>query len=180
MKLLQLDFLREQKKTSTLEWLALAFLLIIMVSSLIFGLNLLEDVKISEAKIEKMATNSLKQRRKNLEYYDKPAQISEALRVGERVSRQLNTPWDKLFSSIEFSQFKDVAVLEISPDATASKVRISGEVRDQDALTEYTKSFWKNENFSGAYLVRQKINDKSPENPIQFSLDLVWSGVKHE
>ncbi|PUE31360.1 hypothetical protein [Limnohabitans sp. Jir72] len=180
MKSLQLDFLRGQKKTNTMEWVVLAFLSIFTVSSCIYGFGLLENVKLSEAKIESMASMTAKERRKNVEFYDKPAQIAEALKIGERVSKQLNTPWDKLFSSIEFSQFKDVAVLEISPDAAASKVRISGEVRDQDALQDYTKSFWKNQNFSGAYLIRQKINDKTPENPIQFSLDLVWSGAKHE
>lgn len=163
-----------------MEWVVLSLISLLFVSSLIYGFDLLEDVQATEVKIQKMASNSVKLRRKSADFYEKPAQIAEGLKVGERVSKQLNTPWDKLFSSIEFSQFKDVAVLEISPDATASKVRISGEVRDQDALKSYMKSFWDNDHFSGVYLVRQKINDKAPENPIQFSLDLVWNGAKHE
>ena len=173
MRMLDLDFLRGQRPSTARQWLLATLLLALALGIAAYGLQLQEQMAQTDARLHQLTQRPARPRQAEL-LAQSPNQLAEALKSGDRVSRQLNIPWVQLFKGLEASQFKDVALLEVQPDVTASRVRISAEARDQDALRDYMKTLWSVEDFSGIYLVRQKINDKVAENPVQFTLDARW------
>jgi Tfp pilus assembly protein PilN len=173
MKTLHLDFLRGRRPGTPGQWVMVGVLVFSAAAMAVYGLQLQNSLVQRGAQLEKISHGATRPRQSQRDAQP-PAQLAEALKSGDRVSRQLNIPWEQLFKGLEASQFKDVALLEVQPDVTASRVRITAEARHQDALRDYMKTLWGVEDFSGVYLVRQKINDKVAENPVQFTLDARW------
>jgi len=174
MKAVQLDFLRGRAPSSPLQWLGVVLMILVGLSLAGYAWMLQGEIQTLARDEAQLVQGAARQRQVPAGPAQTPAQLTEALKTGDRISRQLNIPWDRLFSGLEASQFKDVALLEIQPDAAAAKVRISAEARDQQALRDYMNTLWGLEDFSGVFLVRQKINDKVAENPVQFTLDARW------
>ena len=180
MKIVQLDFLRGQAPTSPLQWMGA--ILMVMLGGALAGYGWLLHVQMDNLTKDEVQIMQGAARKREIPAgpAQTQAQLTEALKTGDRISRQLNIPWDRLFIGLEASQFKDVALLEIQPDAAAAKVRISAEARDQVALRDYMNTLWGLEDFSGVFLVRQKINDKVAENPVQFTLDARWRSASSQ
>ena len=180
MKAVQLEFLRGQRRTSVLQWVLVALLLMVLFAAGIYGQQLQSQRENAQASLQQLTQAQTRKRPHPAGTPAGAGQVTEALKAGERISQQLLVPWDRLYTSMEAQHSGDVAILEISPDPVAGKVRISGEARNQDALRNYMNALWKTEDFTSAYLLRQKINDKVAENPIQFTIDAAWVTVRRQ
>src|SRR5690348_4015120 len=61
------------------------------------------------------------------------AQVDEQRKSAEAVVRELSLPWPKLIEALETTGGKDVAILQLQPDAQQRVLRIMPEARNQDA-----------------------------------------------
>lgn len=174
MNFIDLDFYKEQKKSFARH---IIFLVLAIVAGLItsyFAYIYYQDIKMLEEAVFDANYKRQKQNQKPVSNYSESIQSAEALKNGMRISKQLNTPWDHLFSSIEYSNFNDIAILELLPEAASGKLRITGEARDQKSLTTYLNTLWRIKGFLSVYLVQQKVNDQIAEHPIKFVIDITW------
>jgi hypothetical protein len=104
------------------------------------------------------------------------AQLLEVKQANE-VVRQLSLPWNTLFTAVEASGGKDIALLAMEPDMHEGTVKISGEAKDLNALLDYVRQLSKREVFSSVFLQSHQVRQDDPERPLRFSLLVYWKGV---
>jgi hypothetical protein len=103
------------------------------------------------------------------------AQVLEVQHANQ-VLRQISLPWDALFSAVEASGGKDVALLSMEPDLKKGTVTISAEAKDFDAMLEYVRQLGKREVFGSVLLQRHQVQQTDPQKPVRFSLRAMWKG----
>jgi hypothetical protein len=104
------------------------------------------------------------------------AQMLE-VKHANRVVRQLGLPWNALFSAVEGSAGKEIALLSLDPDLQKGMVRIGGEAKDFDALLNYVKELSTREVFGSVMLQNHQIQREVAEKPVRFSLIAQLKGV---
>ncbi|HYL25768.1 MAG TPA: hypothetical protein VEV21_15365, partial [Burkholderiales bacterium] len=65
--------------------------------------------------------------------------LDEQAKNAEAVVRQLTLPWASLIGAIEQAATRDVAILQLQPDAEQRVLRLTAEARNRDAMFEYLK-----------------------------------------
>src|SRR5437773_1927530 len=60
--------------------------------------------------------------------------LEEEAKLAEGVVRQLTLPWAKLIGTIEQAASRDVAILQLQPDAEQRLLRLTAEARDREAM----------------------------------------------
>lgn len=104
------------------------------------------------------------------------AQMLE-VKQANQVVRQLGLPWNALFSAVESSGGKEIALLSLEPDLQKGMVRIGGEAKDFDALLNYVKELSARDVFGSVMLQNHQIQQDIAEKPVRFSLFAYWKGV---
>jgi hypothetical protein len=96
--------------------------------------------------------------------------LDEETRSAEAVVRELTLPWAGLLRSLEESATRDVAVLQLQPDAQQRVVKLTAEARSQDAMFRYLQRLASAKNLGDAHLVSHQVQRDDPQRPIQFSV----------
>lgn len=94
------------------------------------------------------------------------AQVANA----EAVVRQLTLPWASLIHAIEQAATRQVALLQLQPDAENRVVRLTAEARHLDAMFEYVRRLAPVEALSEVHIVHHQVQRDDPQHPIQFSV----------
>jgi hypothetical protein len=84
--------------------------------------------------------------------------------------RQLALPWAQLIDSLERASMKDVALLNIQPDAQARVLRVTAEARREELMLQYLRRLGATGNFAEVHLVNHQVREDDPQRPIQFSV----------
>ncbi|HZO01487.1 MAG TPA: PilN domain-containing protein [Burkholderiales bacterium] len=84
--------------------------------------------------------------------------------------RQLALPWAQLIDSLERASMKDVALLNIQPDAQARVLRVTAEARREELMLQYLRRLSSTGNFAEVHLVSHQVREDDPQRPIQFSV----------
>lgn len=153
--------------------LGLALLLVGLVMSL-YALNearaVQAQIALAQAKVAR-ATQGIKPQ-------PRPAVDSETLqtevRAANEVLQQLALPWSPLFSALESTGDKQIALLSIQPDAGKRMVRISGEAKDFDALLAYMARIEQSKILRQVYLNSHEVRAQDAEKPVRFALTATW------
>lgn len=174
MNFIDLDFYQEQRKSFARHFIFLVLSIVVGLITLSFTYIYYKNIQVIEKEVSAAYYKKQNKTKKPVSNYSESIQSAEALKNGMRISKQLNTPWDHLFSSIEFSNLNDIAILELLPEASTGKLRITGEARDQESLTTYLNTLWQIKDFLNVYLVQQKVNEQIAEHPIKFVIDITW------
>jgi hypothetical protein len=96
--------------------------------------------------------------------------LDEQAKNAEAVVRQLTLPWASLIGAIEQAATRDVAILQLQPDAEQRVLRLTAEARNRDAMFEYLKRLGAARELTNVVLVSHQVQRDEPQQPIQFSL----------
>jgi Tfp pilus assembly protein PilN len=97
-------------------------------------------------------------------------EISEA----EEVARQLATPWQKLFQSLERASSEEVALLSVQPDAQRGSVSIVGEAKEYGDVLTFARRLNQQAPLGDAHLVGTEIREADPQRPMVFTIAARW------
>jgi nitrate reductase NapAB chaperone NapD len=96
--------------------------------------------------------------------------LDEEVRNAEAVVKQLTLPWAGLIHTLEEAATKDVAILQLQPDAQQRLLRIAAESRDKEAMLEYLRRLAAAEGLVNVHLVNHEVKLDDPQRPVQFSV----------
>jgi hypothetical protein len=96
--------------------------------------------------------------------------LDEQAKSAEAVVRQLTLPWASLIGAIEQAATRDVAILQLQPDAEQRVLRLTAEARNRDAMFEYLKRLGGARELTNVVLVSHQVQRDEPQQPIQFSV----------
>jgi len=96
--------------------------------------------------------------------------LDEQAKSAEAVVRQLTLPWASLIGAIEQAATRDVAILQLQPDAEHSVLRLTAEARNREAMFEYLKRLGAARELTNVVLVSHQVQKDEPQQPIQFAV----------
>jgi hypothetical protein len=91
-------------------------------------------------------------------------------KAAEAVVRQLTVPWGALVAALEKASMRDVALLQLQPDADQRRLRLTAEARDRDAMFTYLRRLEAAPALAEVVLISHQVQLEDPQRPIQFSL----------
>lgn len=175
MRALRLDY---QRRTRPVSWLGLGMLASALVALALtagYYRQLGQGIELWESRVaheERLAGH----RARALRPASAEAAREQVLEVehANQVLRQLSLPWDALFTAVEASGGKNIALLSMEPDLKKGMVTISAEAKDFDAMLDYVRQLGKREVFGSVLLQNHQVQQADPQKPIRFSLRAVW------
>jgi len=75
-----------------------------------------------------------------------------------------------LLRSLEEAATRDVAILQLQPDAHLRVVKLTAEARSQEAMFAYLRRLAAAKNLGDTHLVSHQVQRDDPQRPIQFSV----------
>jgi hypothetical protein len=96
--------------------------------------------------------------------------LDEEVKSAEAVVRQLTLPWGSLVQAIEQASTREVAVLQLQPDADNRIVRLTAEARSSQAMFEYVRRLGAAKGLADVHVVSHHVQREDPQRPIQFSV----------
>ena len=101
-------------------------------------------------------------------------EIQQEIRIANRVVQQMTLPWDRLFSGLEASADKEVALLVVQPDPASRQLRISGEAKSFKAMLDYSRRLEQTDMLGEVILLGHEVKSQDPQRPVGFSLSAGW------
>jgi hypothetical protein len=96
--------------------------------------------------------------------------LEEQAKAAEAVVRQLTLPWGGLIGALEQAATRDVAILQLQPDAEQRLLKLTAEARNRDAMFEYLRRLSAARELGEVHLVSHQVQRDDPQQPIQFSV----------
>lgn len=96
--------------------------------------------------------------------------LEAEVKSAESVVRQLALPWGSLIQAIEQSATRDVAILQLQPDAETRSVRLTAEARNRQAMFDYLRRLGAAPGLGDVHVVSHQVQREDPRQPIQFSV----------
>jgi hypothetical protein len=96
--------------------------------------------------------------------------LEEEARSAEAVVRQLTLPWASLIGTIEQAATREVAILQLQPDAESRVLRLTAETRQREAMFEFLRRLGAARGLADVHLVSHQVQRDEPQRPIQFSV----------
>ena len=107
-----------------------------------------------------------------------PERLEEEAKLAERVVRQLTLPWAALIGAVEQAASRDVAILQLQPDAEQRLLRLTAEARDREAMFEYLRRLGRAQGLAEVHLVSHQVQREDPQRPIQFAVQAVIKDLR--
>lgn len=101
--------------------------------------------------------------------------LDEQVKAAETVVRQLTLPWAALIETLEAAAAKDVAVLQVQPEAQQRLLRITAEARNHGAMLQYLRNLSSARALSDVHLLTHQVQIDDPQKPLQFSLQATFA-----
>lgn len=107
-----------------------------------------------------------------------PGVASEADAIGgaRAVAAHLAGPWEAVFRSLETTDVPDVALLALTPDTQARRIRIQAEARSLEAMLSYIRALGRSGAFVDVVLAEHEVRQADPQKPVRFSVIAAWGG----
>jgi len=86
------------------------------------------------------------------------------------VVRQLALPWGTLVLAIEQAATRDVALLQLQPDADSRLVKLTAEARNREAMFDYVRRLGAAPGLGEVHVVSHQVQRDDPRRPVQFSV----------
>lgn len=103
--------------------------------------------------------------------------LDEQIKNVELIVRQLALPWATLIRTLEDAATKDVAILQLQPDAQQRLLRVTAEARHQEALLEYLRQLASAKALLNVHLVSHQVQFDDPQRPIQFAVQASFTSA---
>jgi len=171
MRALELDFQR-RPRPSVFGWAILVIALLTLAGFLSVHRTLAEQTALHRATVKRVdglvpgagtsrAGNPVKDAR---------------LETARQVLERSKLPWTDLFSALESTDDKDVAVLALTPDLARSQLKIHAEARHLAAMLAFHRRLQQADGLSQVVLVDHVVSKDSPETPVRFHILAAWGG----
>jgi hypothetical protein len=98
------------------------------------------------------------------------AKLDEEAKSAEAVVRSLTLPWAPLIGTIEKAATKEVAILQLQPDAETRVLRLTAETRYREAMFDFVRRLSSAQGLADVHLVSHQVQREDPQKPIQFSV----------
>jgi Tfp pilus assembly protein PilN len=98
--------------------------------------------------------------------------------LANQVVRRKTVPWDGLFRDIESASDENIGLLAVQPDAVTGLVRLSGEARDAEALTNYIGRLEAQPSLKNVHLADHEVKVNRGRPVVRFSLSATWKGAQ--
>lgn len=98
------------------------------------------------------------------------AKLDEEARSAEAVVRSLTLPWAPLIGTIEQAATKEVAILQLQPDADTRVLRLTAETRHREAMFDFVRRLGAAKGLADVHLVSHQVQREDPQRPIQFAV----------
>ena len=160
---IELDYLRPAGRTN---WLGLALIALSLSVTGYLGARYAEtnselirlDTETSLIAAERRPTNFPRER------------LEGETKAAEAVVRRLAVPWAALVGALEQASTRDVAILQLQPDADRRQLQLTAEARDAEAMFAYLENLEASRGLSEVHLVSHEVRTDGPQRPIRFSL----------
>lgn len=103
--------------------------------------------------------------------------LEEEAKNAETVIRQLTLPWASLVETVEEAATRDVAILQLQPDAQQRLLRLTAEARHQEAMLEFLRRLAAARMLADVHVVSHQVQLENPQRPIQFAVQASFRGV---
>jgi hypothetical protein len=108
-----------------------------------------------------------------------PKKSTPVLNVQEQkeaqtITRQLNIRWFDLLQALESRQIKEIALLQLLPDAGRGQFVLSGEAKDYTTLLKYIGHLQQEPKLSQVHLQKHQVNETHPQRPVGFEIQGGW------
>ena len=100
--------------------------------------------------------------------------LEEQAKIAESVVRQLTLPWATLIDTLEQAAIKDVAVLQMQPEAQQRLLRITAEARTHSDMLQYLRNLAAANALIDVHLLNHQVQPDDPQKPLQFSLQAAF------
>jgi hypothetical protein len=100
--------------------------------------------------------------------------LADEMRNAEAVVRQLTVPWASLVQAIEQAALRDVALLQLQPDAENRSLKLTAEARHREAMFEYLRRLAAAPALSDVHLV----SHQNQQHAVQFSVQASIRGPR--
>jgi Tfp pilus assembly protein PilN len=164
MRRVELDYLAPVRAT---PWLGVLLLVISLAAA---GVLVKRYADTQEA----LASLEASGKRVSPERRPLPAVSKERLEAevksAESVVRQLALPWASMIQAIEQSATRDVALLQLQPDAETRSVKLTAEARTREAMFDYLRRLEASRGLAQVHVVSHQVQKDDPRHPVQFSL----------
>jgi len=92
-------------------------------------------------------------------------------RAAEAVARELSVPWAALIGALERASMRDVALLQLQPDAQRRMVHLTAAARDREAMFTYMRRLSAARGLTDVHLVTHQMRREDARLPIEFALE---------
>jgi len=96
--------------------------------------------------------------------------VEEEARNAEAVVRQLTLPWASIIGNIEQAATREVAILQLQPDAESRLLRLTAETRHREAMFDFVRRLGSAQGLADVHLVSHQVQREDPQRPVQFSI----------
>ena len=94
----------------------------------------------------------------------------EETKRAEAVVKSLTLPWAGLIRAIEQAATREVAILQLEPNAETRIVRLTAEAKSREAMFDYLRRLGTAGGIGEVHLVHHQILRDEPQRPLQFSV----------
>ncbi len=98
------------------------------------------------------------------------ARLEEEARNAEAVVRSLTLPWGPLIGAIEQAATKEVAILQLQPEAETLVLRLTAETRRREAMFDFVRRLAAARGLADVHLVSHQVQREDLAKPIQFAV----------
>jgi len=103
--------------------------------------------------------------------------LEEHAKAAQSAIRQLALPWAALVRTLEAAALKDVAILQLQPDAQQRLLRLTAEARGLEAMLEYLRRLAAAPGLSEVHLLGHQVREDDPQRPVHFTLQASFRGL---
>ena len=96
--------------------------------------------------------------------------LDEQTKGAEAVVRELTLPWGPLIRALEDAATREIAILQLQPDAQQRTLKLTAEARSREAMFDYVRRLGASRTLGETHLVSHQVQRDDPQRPIQFSV----------
>lgn len=103
--------------------------------------------------------------------------LDEQVKSAETIVRQLTLPWATLIAVLEDVATKDVALLQVRPEAQQRLLRFTAEARNHQAMLQYLNNLAAARGIDDVHLLSHQVQLDDPQKPVQFSAQAAFKAA---
>lgn len=103
--------------------------------------------------------------------------LEEHAKAAQSAIRQLALPWAALVRTLETAALKDVAILQLQPDAQQRLLRLTAEASSLETMLGYLRRLGAAPGLSEVHLLAHQVREDDPQRPVQFTLQASFRGL---